>query len=162
MRSGACGEHMRRGIRIGSGLMLVGVLGASAPAGRYVVSAGTVYDTVTHLTWQQAVSNGSYAWSSAGAAGSAQDYCQSLQLGGSSSGWRLPTMKELISIVDVSTDNPAIDGTAFPEAPATSFWTSSPSAINASLAWAVSFDDGSSAYFAAGNAFAVRCVQSGP
>ncbi len=68
-------------------------------------------------------------------------------------------MKELVSIVDVSTDTPAIDGAAFPSTPAAMFWTASPGAISTSLAWAVSFDDGSTSYFAVSNALNVRCVR---
>jgi hypothetical protein len=141
-------------------LLLIVMLSGSAPAGRYTISNGTVYDTVARLTWQQAVPATSFTWSSDGTTGSAQDYCQSLTLGGFSTGWRLPTMKELASIVDVTTNNPAVDSNTFPSTPTSAFWTSSPCVIHAGLAWAVSFDDGSVVYFGASNALNVRCVRS--
>ena len=68
---------------------------AAAPAGHYVVSgAGTVLDTKSKLTWQQAGSLGTFA--------EAKAYCAQLgsTLGGA--GWRLPTFKELLTLLDLS------------------------------------------------------------
>ena len=107
---------------------------ANSPAGRYTTSGGTVYDTKTKLTWQQAVAPGTYAWAGAKA------YCAGLNLGGT--GWRLPTIKELQTIVDDSQTNPSIDTTAFPSTPADWFWSSSPLAGSSSSAWAVDIGNG--------------------
>jgi len=65
---------------------------------------GTVSDSVTGLIWQKADSQNdrSYMWEEA------LDYCESLKLGGRSD-WRLPNVKELQSIVDLSRSGPAID-----------------------------------------------------
>jgi hypothetical protein len=112
---------------------------ASAPAGRYVVtnggtSNGTVYDSKTKLTWQQTISSISYTWADA------KTYCAGLgsSLGGT--GWRLPTLKELQSLVDYSqTTPPTIDSTAFPGTFPASFWSASPLAGSSSLAWIVFF-----------------------
>jgi hypothetical protein len=94
---------------------------AEAPVGRYTINTDTVVDTQTHLTWQRNVTNSTSTWSAANAA------CQSLVAGGFSSGWRLPTKKELQSIADL-TSSPAIDVVAFPNTPTTAFWfwTSTP------------------------------------
>lgn len=130
---------------------------ASAPPGRYTITNGTVYDTVTHLTWQQAVQNVSYAWSSTAAADSGQAYCQDLSLGGFSSGWRLPTMKELVSLVDVTAHQPTIDSTAFPNTPSYSFLASSPCVVQSGAFWVVDFDTGVTA--CTGGQGCVRCVR---
>lgn len=53
--------------------------------------------------------------------------------------WRLPTRKELLSIVDNGRINPAIDTGFFPAATASYFWTSSPYADQANSAWLVYF-----------------------
>ena len=76
---------------------------------------GTVSDTVTGLQWQQATMdldhNGiadDMTWEDALAA------CENLTLGGYSD-WRLPNIFELLSLVDYSRSNPAIDTTVFPD-----------------------------------------------
>ncbi|QYY36453.1 DUF1566 domain-containing protein [Ruficoccus sp. ZRK36] len=68
---------------------------------------GTVTDTATGLVWMQADSGKGMNWEDALA------YAENLQLGGFDD-WRLPTAKELQSIVDYTrspdtTDSPAID-----------------------------------------------------
>src|SRR5258706_11285535 len=72
----------------------------AAPAVRYRIANSTVYDTQTKLTWQQAIPKSLYAWADA------KTYCSALSLDGS--GWRLPSINELQTLVDEST-NPAID-----------------------------------------------------
>jgi formylglycine-generating enzyme required for sulfatase activity len=124
---------------------------ANAPAGRYTTSGGTVYDTKTKLTWQQTVPSGTYTWAGAKA------YCAGLNLGGS--GWRLPTAKELQTIVDDSRTNPAIDPTAFPSTPSDYFWSSSPLAGSSSNAWFVLFGYGSTDYYVVSFTYSVRCVR---
>src|SRR5438128_5669991 len=84
---------------------LVAASRANAPAGRYTIANGTVYDTKTKLTWQQAIVAPPSSWSDAAS------YCASLALDGT--GWRLPSAKELQTIVDESQRSPAIDPTAF-------------------------------------------------
>jgi hypothetical protein len=132
---------------------------ANAPGGRYVVtnggtSNGTVYDTKTKLTWQQTISSNSYAWADA------KTYCAGVgsSLGGT--GWRLPTLKELQSIVDYSqADSPMIDSTAFPGTPSDWFWSASPASYSSSDAWFVYFVDGSSSYYHITDTDYVRCVR---
>ena len=72
---------------------------ANAPPNRYTVTnggtaTGTVYDTFTGLTWQQAVPTSTYTWSAA------ITYCSSNTAGLPGTGWRLPKLKELQTIVD--------------------------------------------------------------
>jgi hypothetical protein len=127
----------------------------SPPTANYVVdaTAGTVTDVLTRLTWQRSVDPGSYTWAQA------LDYCKNLNLGGYSTGWRIPTRVELESIVDDGVYNPAINSTAFPSTPSSFFWSSSPNAFNASFAWVVDFYSGSTSYYNTGNNYRVRCVR---
>jgi hypothetical protein len=125
---------------------------ASAPAGRYTTTGGTVFDTKTKLTWQQTAPAGAYAWAPA------KTYCQTLSLAGT--GWRLPTRKELQTIFDYSQSNPSIDPTAFPATTVASFWSSSPLAGSPAYAWFVSFSNGITGYnVVALVAYDVRCVR---
>jgi hypothetical protein len=118
------------------------------PNKRFVVlSGGLVSDTLTKLVWQQQVSSTTMTWAVA------QTYCPS--------GFRLPTVKELISIVDltVASPGPTIDQTAFPGTPAGVFWTSSPCAGSPGYAWYVFFYNGDSINGDVGNNYRVRCVR---
>jgi len=130
---------------------------AGAPAGRYVVtnggtSSGTVYDTKTKLTWQQIVPSTTYTWANA------KTYCAGVGASLGGTGWRLPTCKEIQTIVDDSQSKPLIDTTAFPSTPAARFWSSSP-AGSASEAWVVDFADGYTWYGYASDTDNVRCVR---
>ena len=128
----------------------------SAPAGRYTYpAAGTVYDTKTKLTWQQTVPSATYAWADA------KTYCAGVGATLSGTGWRLPTMKELQTIVDELRRNPAVDPTAFPGTPSNFFWSSSPATFTVSptLGWYVNFSLGESRYFNPTASFHVRCVR---
>ena len=74
---------------------------AEAPGGRYVVEEGTVTDTRTRLTWQRSPDLTPRGWTLAA------PYCSDLDLNGK--GWRLPSVKELLTLVDESRWGPAID-----------------------------------------------------
>jgi len=132
-----------------------------APPSRYTVTNGTVYDTLTQLTWQQAVPAAPVA---AGCSGTgctqagAIAYCAALPLDGG--GWRLPQVSELLTLVDPTQFNPAIDPTAFPSTPAEDCWSSSAYVGAAGDAWAVYFYVGNSyAYYNTGSTRRVRCVR---
>jgi hypothetical protein len=127
--------------------------GNSAPAGRYVTASGTVYDTMTKLTWQQTAPLTQYILTDA------RTYCADLgaSLGGTA--WRVPTMKELQTIVDDSRANPSIDPMSFPSAPVEFFWSSSPVAGFLGGAWVVDFKFGSTVNYEVSLSIDVRCVR---
>ncbi len=126
---------------------------AAAPPGQYSIPGdGTVHDTKTGLVWQQAVAPGTYTWSQAGS------YCGGLTLAGT--GWRLPSVKELMTLVDFTvTSGATIDATAFPNTPAAWFWSSSPLAGSPSYAWYVDFSDGNTYDNVVSDTNQVRCVR---
>ena len=133
---------------------------ANAPPNRYTVTnggtaTGTVYDTFTGLTWQQAVPTSTYTWSAA------ITYCSSNTAGLPGTGWRLPKLKELQTIVDytIAAPGPTIDPVAFPSTPVKLFWTSSPLAGGSSDAWAVYFGLASTVGSDVSNTYQVRCVR---
>jgi len=57
-------------------------------------------------------------------------------------GWRLPTRKELESLVDTSRHEPAIDTDKFPDTRSKRYWASTPCAWNDSAVWVVYFSSG--------------------
>jgi hypothetical protein len=144
------------GIAVSLAVMAVASSGhASAAAGRYTVSSGTVLDNETGMTWQQTISGGAYTWSAA------QSFCASLNLNGT--GWRVPSVKELMTLVDFSvvpgSGSATIDATAFPSTPANYFWSSSIYALDSSSAWLVYFYGGGTNVLDVSGTYGVRCVR---
>ena len=113
---------------------------------------GSVTDTATGLIWQQQDDDVERNHAEA------IMYCQNLDLAGSTN-WRLPNIKELMSIVDYRIDKPSIDDAMFPETNSANYWSVSSRASFPDTAWLV--------FFVNGTAFAnvktitvyVRCVR---
>jgi hypothetical protein len=123
-----------------------------AAPGCYTVTNGTVEDGATVLTWQRAADATMRTWSDA------QAFCGSLALDGG--GFRLPRLKELLTIVDDTRATPAIDEAAFPNTPATYFWTDSEVAGDAGYVWFLYFDLGETVNDGAEtNTYLTRCVR---
>jgi hypothetical protein len=119
---------------------------------------GTVTDKVTGLVWQQAVPSGTYKWGSASTAGTAQNYCATLTLAGDSD-WRLPSIEELISIVDLGASGSKIDPTYFPGTPSGVFWSSTPLGTSVFSAWYINFSGGLPTAYDVSMPYNVRCVR---
>jgi hypothetical protein len=141
--------------------------GANAPTGRYTASGGTVYDTKTKLTWQQTSPSAMYALQG----GAAATYCAGLSATLGGSGWRVPTVKELLTIMDYSQ---LTNGMTMPPAvawdsvfqftgggvPPLYYWSSTASAQNPlTAAWAVNFMNSAISPNPISSANAVRCVR---
>lgn len=118
----------------------------------YTVDTDTVTDNVTGLVWQRVVPVTTYTWADA------KSYCATLALAGPTE-WRLPTLIELLSIVDSGRIVPSINITAFPNVVPDAFWTSTPAAVSSNYAWFVVFDLGYSVYNTTATARRVRCVR---
>lgn len=107
-------------------------------------------DAATSLIWQGCPSGQSgngcsgaaitYNWQEA------NDYCATLNFAGYATGWRLPKIRELISIVDYSKYSPAINPDGFSSASLGSFWSSSPIAAFDGDAWFVNFATGDTTF----------------
>jgi hypothetical protein len=148
--------------------------GSETTIGQYVISADgfVVADTSTGLVWQRGTGP-ELNWNEAEA------YCAGLTL--DDSGWRLPTLKELMSIVDTTVANPqpcyptptstvappwplcvpTINQTAFPNTPTNFYWTStcSPCDSSGGDAWGVDFVIASPYNLYVGWYYGVRCVR---
>ena len=101
---------------------------ASAPS-------GTVIDAATGLMWSKETNAIGKNWAEA------KQAAADLRLGGFSD-WRLPTRQELLTLVDDTRSDPAIDTDKF-ECESSWYWTSTPLASSPSdCAWGVGFDLG--------------------
>ena len=77
------------------------------------------------------------------------------------SDWRLPTRKELLTLVDDTRAGPAIDTAFFPDCKSDWYWTSTPYASSPSgCAWVVNFNNGYSSWYGQGGEGFVRAVRS--
>lgn len=118
---------------------------------------GTVTANNTGLMWQKKDDGSTRTWDTAGT------YCDGLNLGGHSD-WRLPTKKELMSIVDYSIPypGPTINTTYFSNTKSSYYWSSTTYAKYPYGAWLVRFSDGFvGSYYKSHYDNYVRCVRGG-
>lgn len=112
----------------------------------------TITDNGTILMWQKEDDGITRTWEPA------ISYCEGLTLGGNSD-WRLPNIKELVSIVDETTYDPAINTTYFPNTK--NYYSSSTTfAKDTDYMWSVGFFSGDVQYGGKGGAY-VRRVRGG-
>ncbi|WP_437738095.1 DUF1566 domain-containing protein [Sorangium sp. So ce1335] len=109
-------------------------------------------DSSTGLVWQRQHALGTFDWSGALA------HCEELTLAGKSD-WRLPSAKELLSIVDDQRLGPATDPEIFSKA-SSSFWSSTPALGSADRAIVVNFNNGASQDNSVRDQRLTRCVRS--
>jgi hypothetical protein len=111
---------------------------------RYQVRRDHVQDLATGLTWQRVVPTKGLEFEAA------RSYCGHLRLGGrrerGMKSWRVPTLGEILTLIDERAAAPMVDGSAFPGTPGEPFWTSSTFGNGPGLAWYVRFDQGSGLY----------------
>ena len=113
-----------------------------------------VQDNVTGLIWSTETLK-AMNWYKAMKAGKSYRHC------GFNSGWRLPTVKEMVSIVDYGNYSPAIDSGFFPDTQAGWYWSSDVYAPNSGDAWYVNFNVGYVNYDGKSNGYYVRLVRGG-
>ena len=115
--------------------------------------ADTFTDVKTGLTWQDNFASETVEknWSDA------KEYCRNLNLDGYSD-WRLPSVKELQSIVDITKHQPAIKS-GFKHVTSNGYWSSSQYVSDSSNAWEVLFDFGFTRNYNKSYENYVRCVR---
>lgn len=122
------------------------------PAQHYTLTDETATDAVTGLTWQRRPAPEQLDWQAAAR------YCACLSLEGHDD-WTLPSRLELVSIVDYTRQNPALDEQAFPDTPFEWFWSASRTAESSERYWYVAFWDGNTHAATADQLYWTRCVR---
>jgi len=150
------------------GLMASLLTSGVAAQTRYAVSADQqeVTDARTGLIWRRCAEGMTASGSTCSGGASTFSHEAALQHAAtqaSSSGlaWRLPNVKELASIADRSRVSPAIDNAAFPGAPSTPFWSSTPNVGNPFASMGVNFRDGVVDNYTRSGSYQVRLVRAG-
>ena len=128
------------------------VRGSSPSGARYTFSTvaygsdaadNVVNDAWTGLQWRRCEQGRVWSGSTCTGSPSSFKHEQALAHTRDQSGWRMPNVKELASLSDLSLSSGArIGATAFPGAGANAVWASSPRTGLTHYAWFVSFDDG--------------------
>ncbi|MCI5189735.1 MAG: DUF1566 domain-containing protein [Candidatus Electrothrix sp. AS4_5] len=143
---------------------------ASTPDSQLVDNVdGTITDLRTRLMWKKCLEGVSGNLCDTGSPGSFT-WQQALQQPGvinnaggfaGHTDWRLPNIRELISIVEEQCKAPAINLDRFPNTPSSSVWSGSPNVGSSDGAWYVYFDYGGSVYDGRDGSSAVRLVRGG-
>lgn len=102
---------------------------------------GTVIDRLNHLVWKRCSAGQHWDAQNNACAGEAQTvtWYQASRLG---QGWRLPSVHELSSIVQLRCFDPAIDLRIFPNTPASHYWTGTAFASQPGQFWLLQFFSG--------------------
>jgi hypothetical protein len=146
-----------------------GKLGFSYSAVGSYLSTECVKDNITGLTWEgkpttvtRHASN-TYTNEDTAVSAAALEYVATVNSGAGLCGftdWRMPTAKELQTLVDYgATSGALIDTTWFPNTQASYYWSSTPFVGDADVAWVVNFYNGSVVNDSRSGSYYVRLVR---
>jgi MYXO-CTERM domain-containing protein len=111
-----------------------------------------VTDKTTGLVWQLGDDGNTYTQAAA------VQHCASFQSAEAATGWRLPSVIELMTLNDYGLDLPSVDP-SFSGAQSTNYWTATPTTTANNLAWTVKFDFGEVIPLLTDSSLPVRCVR---
>lgn len=125
-----------------------------------------VLDRETGLVWERSPSTSTFTWEEA------QFHCNGLDLpptrtgahAGNRLGWRLPTLQELASLVDLTVPFPGPTlpaGHPFTNVQPSVYWSATTSDTGTGIAWVVIFSDGFPGSFGESSTLDVWCVRGG-
>lgn len=120
-----------------------------------VMGGAAVLDKETGLVWEQSPQTTTHQWASA------RLECTARTASGRS-GWRLPSVNELASLIDTTNTSPALPtGHPFSNVWPSRYWSATTSADIPTLAWNGNFDDGEVATYLKSSFLFVWCVRGG-
>lgn len=130
-----------------------------------ITNDGTVIHVPTGLMWKRCVEGMTPTGNTCSGSYITATWAQALALGSTSNfagytDWRLPSIKELLSLVENCRNHPPINDTIFPSTPAQYHWSSTPNANNSGFAWYSNFNNGGGAGgLGRNNSYVVRLVR---
>lgn len=113
----------------------------------------TLTDNVTGFLWQKTADANPRTWDEA------VNYCNSLSLGGYASGWRMPDLVELDSIVNLSVVSGAAINADFIGTAAAGYWTATDDPDDNTKAWVLDFGTTEDGTFTKSDTNYIRCVR---
>jgi hypothetical protein len=132
----------------------------------YSSDGSEVNDAKTGLIWQRCIAGQTWSSTTSSCAGptSLYPHADALVYAKTQTAWRVPNVKELVSLVNTATKQPAIDVSAFPGLPSVAgvgYWSSTPdvSSTGTGKAWSVEFDLGTVTSAARSSSNFVRLVR---
>ena len=135
----------------------------TTPSGDFTTLEGgaVVRHGSTGLEWRRCAEG--MSWTGTVCTGSASTWTWrgALQHADAVSGWRLPNINELRSIVERCRQSPAVNQQVFPNMPSSRFWSASPSAGRSDSAWNFNFSLGYDDWYSRYNFLHVRLVRDG-
>lgn len=127
---------------------------SSIHASNFVKSQNVVIDIQRNLMWQDNIE----VTQNLTTFSEAKNYCKGLMINNFTD-WRLPSIKELQSIVDIKKSNPAIND-QFKFCEPTSYWSNSQDLTNKNHAWYVGFKAGATYKDSKDYDCYVRCIRT--
>ena len=144
-------------------LFALGSLAATpaSAATNYIYNAdGTVTDQNTALIWKRCAEG--QTWTGSTCSGTPTTYTwegANLLTNAGGSAWRLPSISDLQTIVDMTAFDPTINATAFPNAPSSVYWSDTEDVVNPNNGQYVNFTYGNTSALNKANLFYVRLVR---
>jgi hypothetical protein len=142
-----------------------GIPETASSDGFAVIATGEVLHIASNLVFMRCSIGQTWDGSTCTSEPSPHNWQEALQLSlttnfNDSKNWRLPNIKELSVITERACVRPAINDSLFPNTSPDDYWTSTPSMLNETSSWAVSFANASNAVKQKNRSLFVRLVRT--
>jgi hypothetical protein len=136
------------------------------PSDRYIdLTDGTISDTKTGLIWMRCSIGQTWDGSNCVGTASSLTWTQALSTAesidyASSTDWRVPNLKELLSTIEEACTSPTINETTFPDTNIDWYWTSTPTQNDAENVWLIHYSNGLPDNHAKNTSHSLRLVRT--